>query len=572
MRNRVILGICIVCLAPLLAFAQIGEFTDGISVGDDGGIGMAEFANGVYTIEASGNDIWGANDGFYWVYREMSGSWSITVNLAWNEARAVRDTPDEWRKMGIMARVTPDDPGSRNIMGLLRDDLGANLQWRTESGGESSDPGLVGKDANDTDTIRLMRVMDTFTLMRLQTDGTFRTIHSQTLNLPNTLHVGLAVTAHDTGKIEAADFSNLVIEDIPLAVQASRAMPQETFTGGQEVSGIQITIEVEEGESGDLVVTERIPEGWTLTASNPTATQDGRNVVWDLPDSSGTVTLTYSVRVPDGESEGVLFSGSVDAAGAIFGIGGTVGLDVEGADQAWAPLLTNEVTLDGVISPGEWDGAYVFNFHRENQRAPGVLLAGPAYPREESNLTVYVFHDEEFIYVAMDMVDPVLAFDVNTEVWQDDSVELYIDGNLSRNAEKENGPFGFQATVQGDGHRAAGNDSPTPIPLDNGGFYSEDGWYWNFGARVKDDESGYIVEYKVDKFQVLDPHSRVIIGFDIGVNDNDGTPDRHGKWAWWHFDADTGGRVDAWNDERGWGILELLPTAELPGVPDWTLY
>lgn len=578
MRNRMILSIFIVCLAPVLAFAQVGAFTHQVSVGDDGGIGMAEHTNGVYRIEASGSDIWGANDGFYFIYSEFTGSFTATVEAVWLDQVIPSGGPgagDEWKKMGIMARANDggyDTPGARHAMVVARNDNQGDVQWRPSAGGDSSNIGLSSV-SGFTNVFRLERIGNTFTGLRQSVNGDFQVIGQTTVaDMPETLAVGLVVTAHNTAHISAARFSNWSIQEIAMAVQATRTMPQETFTGGQTINNIRIDVEIEAGKSGDLVVTEILPEGWTLTASNPAATQDGRNVVWNIPNASGNVSLTYSVRARDGESEGVLFAGSVEAGGLSFGIGGMVGLDIEGADQAWAPRLNNQVTLDGVISPGEYDGAYVFNFHRENQRAPGVLLAGPSYSREVSNLTVHVFHDADYLYVAMDMVDPVLSFNVNANTWEDDSVELYIDGNHSRSNPKENNMLGFQATVQGDGHRVGGNDAPTAIPHANGGFYSDSGLYWNFGARVKDDESGYIVEYRVEKSMVLDPLNRTIVGFDIGVNDNDGTPGRHGKWAWWHFNVDTGGRVDAWNDERGWGVLELLATSELPGVPDWTVY
>ncbi|MBD3266370.1 hypothetical protein GF373_06840, partial [bacterium] len=158
----------------------------------------------------------------------------------------------------------------------------------------------------------------------------------------------------------------------------------------------------------------------------------------------------------------------------------------------------------------------------------------------------------------------------------------YLDGDHSLSNPKDANEFGFQATVAGDGNATGGNDNPTPIAIGTAskwgesgydGNYSEDGSYWNFGARVKDDESGYIVEYKVFKEFCLYPLDIALIGFDFGMNDNEpGSTDRKGKWAWWHFDEDTGQRKDSWNDERGWGELELLQTSQLPGVNEWSLY
>lgn len=573
MKRAILFGLCAL-LTPVVAFAQVGDFPEQASVGDDGGLGAAEFSDGTYIIEAGGSDIWGGADGFYWVYQEYTGNFVVTADIAWNEDRAIRTNDvNDWRKAGIMARVEPTEPGSRAVMGLLRSDLGSNLQWRPEAGSETLQVGLTAKETSDTDTLRLIRVGNEFSLLRGQEDGSFRTIGSAEVDLPETLYLGLAVTSHDTQNIEAGEFSNLQIDEIPVAVQASRTIPDDSFTPGAPVEDITLELIVEEGETADLVVNEVIPAGWELLDSDPAASQDGNNLTWELSGASGTVTVTYSLRSPAGANEGALFSGSITAGEMDFGVSGDSQIDLEGADMAYAPLLEQSAELDGEISEGEYDGAYTFMFDRANERAPGVLLDGPAYPVEESHATVHVFHNADFIFVGIDVVDPALSFDANGNPWEDDSIELYMDGDMSESNPKDGNNFGFQATVQGDGTRTAGNDPPpTTEELDNGGIHSTDGLYWNFSARVKDDESGYVIEYQVDKFQILDPLDRTEIGFDIGINDNDGTSGRLGKWAWWHFDVDTGGRKDAWNDERGWGVLQLLETAELPGVDQWSLY
>ena len=78
----------------------------------------------------------------------------------------------------------------------------------------------------------------------------------------------------------------------------------------------------------------------------------------------------------------------------------------------------------------------------------------------------------------------------------------------------------------------------------------------------------------MDKLAVLDPQDISIVGFDIGVNEMDqGADARTGKWAWWHFDTDSGERKDSYDDERGWGKLELLPTDQIDtDVANWSLF
>ena len=345
------------------------------------------------------------------------------------------------------------------------------------------------------------------------------------------------------------------------------------------MNGIKINVTVESGKTADLVVKETVPDGWTLTSSTPTGTQNGNVITWNLAGASGDTQITYSLSTSSDTAEGVSFSGVIEVGDQTFGVGGIVGMDIEGANAAVAPLITtNNVTLDGELKAGEYDGAYVFTFDRANAVAPGVLIAGDAYPKEESNLTVHIFHDDAFIYVGCDMLDPSVNFEAHaSDAWQNDSIELYMDGDNSLLAPKDNNEFGFQATVMGNGAIWGGSGVPQAaeiVDLANGGRAVDvDSRYWNAGARPKDDGTGYIVEYKVTKEFILDPLDVEEIGFDIGLNDvNVGDTGRTGKWAWWHFDNATGGRVDAWNDESGWGRLKLLPTSVIPGVSDWGLY
>lgn len=579
MKSKLILTLSLCLLAPL-AFAQVGDFTGEVSLGDDGFLGTASFSGGVYTIEAGGTDIWGTADNMYWIYKEISGSFSAKVTIAWDDANAIRtNAVNDWRKAGIMVRVDPEAAGSPHVFALLRSDFGADLANRPTADAESVSVGLQAKGANDTNTIVLQRVLNTFSMLRVQTDGSLRSIGSYELDLPATLNIGFAVTSHDVQNIEIGKFSAFQIDEIPVGVVGARTLPSSNFAAGSPVNGIKINVTVESGKTADLVVKETVPDGWTLTSSTPTGTQNGNVITWNLAGASGDTQITYSLSTSSDTAEGVSFSGVIEVGDQTFGVGGIVGMDIEGANAAVAPLITtNNVTLDGELKAGEYDGAYVFTFDRANAVAPGVLIAGDAYPKEESNLTVHIFHDDAFIYVGCDMLDPSVNFEAHaSDAWQNDSIELYMDGDNSLLAPKDNNEFGFQATVMGNGAIWGGSGVPQAaeiVDLANGGRAVDvDSRYWNAGARPKDDGTGYIVEYKVTKEFILDPLDVEEIGFDIGLNDvNVGDTGRTGKWAWWHFDNATGGRVDAWNDESGWGRLKLLPTSVIPGVSDWGLY
>ena len=106
MKRFLVMSTVLCC--SMVCFGQpVGIFTDQVSVGSDAGAGTATFQNGVYQIEGSGNDIWGVPDGFYWIYKEITGDFTATATVEWLTGV---DTGDEWKKAGILARNTADDP------------------------------------------------------------------------------------------------------------------------------------------------------------------------------------------------------------------------------------------------------------------------------------------------------------------------------------------------------------------------------------------------------------------------------------------------------------------------------
>ena len=121
-RKTVLCAIFVAALVPWVHAQAIGIFENQVSVGTDAGAGSATFANSVYDVVGSGNDIWDSADGFYFVYKTVTGPFIITGEVNW-ERSGPRDGK-EWKKAGFMARNTadaPDDPS-----GELPDSGGSN--------------------------------------------------------------------------------------------------------------------------------------------------------------------------------------------------------------------------------------------------------------------------------------------------------------------------------------------------------------------------------------------------------------------------------------------------------------
>src|SRR3954467_3805112 len=95
----------LVCLLSVAAFAQTGSlgiFTNSGDVGDPAIKGSTTFSDGKYKITGSGANIWGKRDQFQYVWREMTGNFTMTATLQF------LGKGNEHRKAGIMVRQTLD--------------------------------------------------------------------------------------------------------------------------------------------------------------------------------------------------------------------------------------------------------------------------------------------------------------------------------------------------------------------------------------------------------------------------------------------------------------------------------
>ncbi len=397
---------------------------------------------------------------------------------------------------------------------------------------------------------------------------------------------------HDQGSdANTADGQNLLIDNIRFGLVSSFCLAVRSFSddatiyqGDSATLGIELSLTMK-GETDTVTVLETLPEGWSASdISNGGTVADGV-ISWEVEVASdAAVNLTYNAVSPSEITLAPVWSGTVDGE-SIFGVNTPLYFSQYVKDtMVEAPFLSNTVTLDGIISDGEYQDANVYSFNHDTSdgnTAPGVHISGVEYPADEENVSFYVFHDTDYLYVSLDVTDPNLSFEYpDASFWNADSTELYFDGNLSRSASIESNNLGCQLTVVGDGRIAASNNKYFPEMLDapGGGKYMENGRdgedliiYWAVGAKVKDDNSGFVVEYRVIKDAILDPASRTQIGFDIMMNssDADNPGVRTGKWGW-HSSEANGNVFEPYNNESGWTILNLLDGGT--AVQDWSLF
>lgn len=169
-----------------------------------------------FDITAGGADIWGKKDEFNFVYIEKTGDFDIA-------ARVESLTPThQYTKAGLMAREDLS-PGSRHIYFQLfpdnkprnKNNGGFEYQYRQVTDGEmkaiypARSEGTPDFPVTFPDTwIRLKRSGNKFTGYT-GTDGrSWKEYATYTLELPEKVYLGAAVTSHKTTESTVAKFRN----------------------------------------------------------------------------------------------------------------------------------------------------------------------------------------------------------------------------------------------------------------------------------------------------------------------------------------------------------------------------
>ncbi|MGH9310352.1 MAG: FG-GAP-like repeat-containing protein [Vicinamibacterales bacterium] len=187
----------------LLLNEGAGSSFVGSDIGAVGVPGTIDFnSSPTIRMEASGADIWGTADAFYF-FRE----WWTADGTATMHVQSLQNT-HRWAKFGLMFRES-DDPGSRHVMLIVSAAMGVAMQYRAQPGGISSNVAITSGAAPEW--LRLRRTGNTFTGYASEDGATWRTIGSVTLPLDLDTFVGVALTSHNNSTLTRGVFDNLSI-------------------------------------------------------------------------------------------------------------------------------------------------------------------------------------------------------------------------------------------------------------------------------------------------------------------------------------------------------------------------
>jgi hypothetical protein len=209
--------------------------------GDPGIAGSATFANGTYTLRASGSDVWNTTDHFQYLYRPFLGDGEIVARVV-TEQSGVND----FAKAGVMFRDSLA-AGAENAYMLEFPSGSRNYptyQWRPTTNGATMDHELSSAHPVPI-WLRLVRSGNTFTgYWAMDTGGgnhgPWNQLGSETVAMGASVYVGLALTSHNNGSLITATFDHLQI--LPAVLQVSHFDVSTTVTTVTAGTAIDITV------------------------------------------------------------------------------------------------------------------------------------------------------------------------------------------------------------------------------------------------------------------------------------------------------------------------------------------
>jgi regulation of enolase protein 1 (concanavalin A-like superfamily) len=172
-------------------------------VGAVGPAGSASAANGTFTVQGAGADVWGTADAFHYVWQPISGDVDIVARVASVEY------VHAWTKAGVMIRERLTADAAQAFM-LVSPGRGIAFQRRIAPGGLSTS--TAGAFVAAPAWLKLERRAGTISAFQ-STDGVNWTFVGQdTFTMAASAYLGLAVSSHDATRLASATFDSVRVQ------------------------------------------------------------------------------------------------------------------------------------------------------------------------------------------------------------------------------------------------------------------------------------------------------------------------------------------------------------------------
>jgi len=207
MRAPIAAGV--VLASAFAVFAQsksLGAFTNSGDVGDPTHKGTAEFdaAHGLYRITGAGADIWASRDQFQFVWKKMTGDFTVNATLEF------LGKGEDHRKAGIMVRQSLDSDSPYGDIVIHGDGMPA-LQWRSTKG-EDTGTFDMPFDGPAKYKLRLVRNAEGLAVSIGKGDAPLKGVARTNIAFQEPVLVGLFVCGHNPKNAATVVFSDVSVE------------------------------------------------------------------------------------------------------------------------------------------------------------------------------------------------------------------------------------------------------------------------------------------------------------------------------------------------------------------------
>jgi hypothetical protein len=316
-------------------------FVEHQDVGPVGIPGNAEYDSdtGVFTIEASGADIWNTTDQFHYLFGSFSGNLRLTATLKWEDQDTVNASVSTRAKLGIMLREN-SAPGSRHVFGVLTSGNNAHVHHRANTEGVTLSAGSYAT-SSDTLTMRVTRLDNHFTFEVMDGDE-WLPVRMLEQEMPSQILWGIACCSHNNSATAVGKVSDLEVVTIPGGV--TRVLDAYTYSEGRPVN-VGLDIRMNAPSTEFTTIEETVPAGWNVSDISHGGSAFGNSVVWNLGILNEDVRLSYRLT-PDSTAGDKAISGLCTMNGISFPVSGNSALIADPPLQPFdGPVLTHHADI-----------------------------------------------------------------------------------------------------------------------------------------------------------------------------------------------------------------------------------
>ncbi len=274
----------VLCLQPRISCAQtaagmLGAFDGQSDVGIVTPPGTLAFDPGGnrYTITAAGANIWFTEDAFHFVWKKVSGDFSLTGDIAFPQSSG---DPNPHRKAVLMFRQTLDANSAYADAALHGSGL-TSLQYRQTVDATTQE---IQSNIDSPHRLRLEKRGDTVTMFLSSGSEPFHQVGASVkLNFDGPFYAGIGVCSHNKDVVEKAVFSNLEFKTL-----ASPTVPSQLAL----YSTLQMIKTQEDSRDARVVTSLRgrmEAPIWTHDGKTLIFNRDGR--MYSVPAEDGAATL-----------------------------------------------------------------------------------------------------------------------------------------------------------------------------------------------------------------------------------------------------------------------------------------